>query len=99
MAEIASAFLVSESAMEQRITRAKRRIGEAGIAFTTPGAAERADRLGVVAAMLYLLFNEGYSASGGDAQIRQPLCDEAIRLARLLLPARLLKPRPSSPSS
>lgn len=85
VAEIASAFLVSESAMEQRITRAKRRIGEAGIAFTTPGAAERADRLGVVAAMLYLLFNEGYSASGGDAQIRQPLCDEAIRLARLLL--------------
>ncbi|MFN3400145.1 MAG: RNA polymerase sigma factor [Ferrovibrio sp.] len=85
VAEIASAFLVSESAMEQRITRAKRRIAEADIAFATPGAADRAERLGVVAAMLYLLFNEGYSASGGDALIRQPLCAEAIRLARLLL--------------
>lgn len=85
VAEIASAFLVSESAMEQRITRAKRRIAEAGTAFATPGAAERAERLGTVAAMLYLLFNEGYSASGGEAHIRQPLCEEAIRLARLLL--------------
>jgi RNA polymerase sigma-70 factor (ECF subfamily) len=85
VAEIASAFLVSESAMEQRITRAKRRIAEAGAAFATPGAAERSERLGVVAAMLYLLFNEGYAASGGDAHIRQPLCAEAIRLARLLL--------------
>jgi RNA polymerase sigma-70 factor (ECF subfamily) len=85
VAEIASAFLVSESAMEQRITRAKRRVGEAEIAFATPGAADRAERLGMVAAMLYLLFNEGYSASGGDAHIRQPLCAEAIRLARLLL--------------
>ncbi|PJI38694.1 RNA polymerase sigma factor [Ferrovibrio sp.] len=85
VAEIASAFLVSESAMEQRITRAKRRIGEAGTEFATPGAADRTERLGVVAAMLYLLFNEGYSASGGEAHIRQPLCNEAIRLARLLL--------------
>lgn len=85
VAEIASAFLVSESAMEQRITRAKRRIAEAGMEFATPGAVERAERLGTVAAMLYLLFNEGYSASGGEAHIRQPLCDEAIRLARLLL--------------
>lgn len=85
VAEIASAFLVSESAMEQRITRAKRRIAEAGTAFATPGAVERAERLGVVTAMLYLLFNEGYSASGGEAHIRKPLCDEAIRLSRLLL--------------
>lgn len=85
VAEIASAFLVSESAMEQRITRAKRRIAEAGTEFATPGAAERAERLGTVAAMLYLLFNEGYAASGGEAHIRAPLCDEAIRLARLLL--------------
>jgi RNA polymerase sigma-70 factor (ECF subfamily) len=85
VAEIASAFLVSDSAMEQRITRAKRRIAEAGTAFATPGAAERSERLGTVAAMLYLLFNEGYAASGGEALIRQPLCEEAIRLARLLL--------------
>jgi RNA polymerase sigma-70 factor (ECF subfamily) len=83
--EIARAFLVSESAMEQRITRAKRRVGEAEVPFETPGAPERAERLGAVAAMLYLLFNEGYSASGGEMHIRAPLCDEAIRLARLLL--------------
>lgn len=83
--EIARAFLVSESAMEQRITRAKRRIGAAGVPFETPGAAERAERLAVVAAMIYLLFNEGYSASGGEVHVRVPLCEEAIRLARLLL--------------
>jgi RNA polymerase sigma-70 factor, ECF subfamily len=83
--EIARAFLVSESAMEQRITRAKRRIAAADVPYETPGAVERAERLAAVAAMLYLLFNEGYSASGGDAHIRVPLCEEAIRLARLLL--------------
>jgi RNA polymerase sigma-70 factor (ECF subfamily) len=83
--EIARAFLVSESAMEQRITRAKRRVAEAQVPFETPGAIERAERLAAVAAMIYLLFNEGYSASGGDAHIRVPLCEEAIRLARLLL--------------
>ena len=83
--EIARAFLVSESAMEQRITRAKSRVGKADVAFATPGAVERAERLAAVAAMLYLLFNEGYSASGGEVHVRTPLCDEAIRLARLLL--------------
>ncbi len=83
--EIAKAFLVSESAMEQRITRAKRRIAEAGVAFETPGPVERSERLGTVAAMIYLLFNEGYSASGGEVHVRKPLCEEAIRLARLLL--------------
>jgi RNA polymerase sigma-70 factor (ECF subfamily) len=83
--EIAHAFLVSESAMEQRITRAKRRIAEAQVAYETPGAVERTERLAAVAAMIYLLFNEGYSASGGTAHIRVPLCQEAIRLARLLL--------------
>lgn len=85
VAEIAKAFLVGESAMEQRITRAKRRIAEAGVAFETPGPVERSERLGTVAAMIYLLFNEGYSASGGDVHVRKPLCEEAIRLARLLL--------------
>jgi RNA polymerase sigma-70 factor (ECF subfamily) len=83
--EIAHAFLVSESAMEQRITRAKRRIAEAQVPYEAPGAIERAERLGTVAAMIYLLFNEGYSASGGVAHIRASLCEEAIRLARLLL--------------
>jgi RNA polymerase sigma-70 factor (ECF subfamily) len=83
--EIARAFLVSESAMEQRITRAKRRVMTAGVPFETPGAANRAERLGAVAAMVYLLFNEGYSASGGEVHVRVLLCEEAIRLARLLL--------------
>jgi RNA polymerase sigma-70 factor, ECF subfamily len=83
--EIARAFLVSESAMEQRITRAKRHIATAQVPYETPGAIERAERVAAVAAMIYLLFNEGYSASGGDAHIRLPLCEEAIRLARLLL--------------
>ena len=83
--EIARAFLVGESAMEQRITRAKRRVGAANVAYETPGAAERAERLAAVAAMIYLLFNEGYAASGGEAHLRLPLCEEAIRLARLLL--------------
>jgi RNA polymerase sigma-70 factor, ECF subfamily len=83
--EIARAFLVSESAMEQRITRAKRRIAVADVPYATPGAVERAERVAAVAAMIYLLFNEGYAASGGSAHIRASLCEEAIRLARLLL--------------
>ncbi|HKS57881.1 MAG TPA: RNA polymerase sigma factor [Steroidobacteraceae bacterium] len=83
--EIASAFLVSEAAMEQRITRAKRAIGSAEVPFETPGAEARSDRLAAVAAMIYLVFNEGYSASGGNAHVRTSLCEEAIRLARLLL--------------
>lgn len=83
--EIARAFLVGERAMEQRITRAKRRIGAGHLPFETPGPVARAARLSAVAAMIYLLFNEGYSASGGEAHIRAPLCEEAIRLARLLL--------------
>lgn len=83
--QIARAFLVSETAMEQRITRAKGRIANADVPFETPGAVERAERLAAVAAMIYLIFNEGYSAGGGPAHPRAPLCDEAIRLARLLL--------------
>ncbi len=84
--QIARAFLVGEAAMEQRITRAKARIAKADIAFATPGAVERAERLAAVAAMIYLVFNEGYSAGGGAANDdRGALCDEAIRLARLLL--------------
>jgi RNA polymerase sigma-70 factor (ECF subfamily) len=82
---IARAFLVGESAMEQRITRAKAKVAAAGVAFETPGAVERAERLAAVAAMLYLVFNEGYTAPGDEADARAPLCDEAIRLTRLLL--------------
>ena len=83
--QIARAFLVGESAMEQRITRAKARIARADIPFEAPGAPERAERVSMVAAMIYLVFNEGYSASGDTSEIRAPLCEEAIRLARLLL--------------
>ncbi len=81
--QIARAFLVSEVAMEQRITRAKAKVGKAGLPFETPGAVERAERLAAVAAMIYLVFNEGYS--GGEEAARAALCGEAIRLARLLL--------------
>ena len=90
--QIARAFLVSEAAMEQRITRAKARVAEANVAFETPGAVERAERLSVVAAMIYLIFNEGYSAGGETANARAPLCEEAIRLGRLLL--RLFQSEP-----
>jgi RNA polymerase sigma-70 factor (ECF subfamily) len=83
--EIARAFLVTDVAMEQRITRAKKIVAAERIPFETPGAPERAERVSAVAAVLYLLFNEGYSATGGSAHVRVPLCDEAIRLARLLL--------------
>ena len=83
--QIARAFLVGEAAMEQRITRAKARIAKADIPFETPGAPERAERLTTVAAMIYLVFNEGYSATGEGAEERGQLCDEAIRLSRLLL--------------
>ncbi|MBR0718093.1 RNA polymerase sigma factor [Bradyrhizobium liaoningense] len=90
--QIARAFLVSEAAMEQRITRAKARIADADVPFEAPGAIERSERLAGVAAMIYLIFNEGYSASGDTAAIRKPLCEEAIRLARLLL--RLFQSEP-----
>ena len=83
--QAARAFLVTEAAMEQRITRAKARIAASDARYEIPGAPERAQRLAAVAAVLYLMFNEGYAATGGDALVREALCDEAIRLTRLLL--------------
>jgi len=83
--QIASAFLVSPAAMEQRITRAKRTIANVGVEFETPGAAERRARLTTVSTMIYLIFNEGYGSTPESAAAREPLADEAIRLARLLL--------------
>lgn len=83
VAQIARAFLVSDTAMEQRITRAKAKIGKAEVPFASPDAHERAERLSAVSAMIYLVFNEGYSA--GDGDYRQRLCGDAIRLGRLLL--------------
>ncbi|MBN9281612.1 MAG: sigma-70 family RNA polymerase sigma factor, partial [Hyphomicrobium denitrificans] len=90
VAQIARAFLVSDAAMEQRITRAKARIAKADVPFDAPGPIERSERLAAVATMIYLLFNEGYTAGGDPA--RASLCDEAIRLARLLL--RLFQTEP-----
>lgn len=83
--QIARAFLVGESAMEQRITRAKAKVAGARVAFETPSPADRSERVAAVAAMLYLVFNEGYSAGYEEQSARAPLCDEAIRLGRLLL--------------
>jgi len=83
--QIARAFLVGEAALEQRITRAKSRIAASAVPFDTPSPAERTARLGVVATMIYLLFNEGYSSTAESTALRKQLCEEAIRLARLLL--------------
>jgi RNA polymerase sigma-70 factor (ECF subfamily) len=82
--EIARAFLVPEPTMSQRIVRAKAKIRDAGIPYRVPREADLPDRLRPVLAVLYLIFNEGYAASSGDALVRDDLCDEAIRLGRLL---------------
>ncbi len=85
VAEIARAFVVTPDTMQRRISRAKERAGALATRLETPSLAERAERLSAVQTVIYLLFNEGYSASQGDEQIRHALCEEAIRLARLLL--------------
>ncbi len=84
VAQIAKAFLVGERAMEQRITRAKRKIKEAEVDFETPDTAARDTRLNTVSAMIYLVFNEGYTAAGDTRTPKLPLCEEAIRLGALL---------------
>jgi RNA polymerase sigma factor (sigma-70 family) len=82
--EIAAAFLVPEATMAQRISRAKRSIEEAGGRFQPPSGDDWRERLGAVLQVLYLIFNEGYAASGGPELQRAELADEAIRLARML---------------
>ena len=89
-AEIATAFLTSESTMAQRLVRAKGKIRDANIPYEVPRPAQLPERLPAVLATLYLVFNEGYLASSSDSLVRVDLADEAIRLARVLVvdPAR-----------
>src|SRR5579884_3805642 len=82
--EIARAFLVPEPTVAQRIVRAKRTLREAGVPFEVPGGAERAARLSSVLEVIYLVFNEGYTATAGDDWMRPALCEDALRLGRIL---------------
>jgi len=86
--EIARAFLSSEATIAQRIVRAKKTLSKAGLAYEVPRGAERQERLATVLEVIYLIFNEGYSATAGDELIRPSLCAEALRLGRIV--ARLM---------
>lgn len=82
--EIARAYLVPESTVSQRIVRAKRTLSDAHVPFEVPREAERANRLASVLEVIYLIFNEGYSATAGEDWMRPALCEEALRLGRIL---------------
>ncbi|MGA5555793.1 RNA polymerase sigma factor [Streptomyces lavendulocolor] len=82
--EIARAFLVPEATVAQRIVRAKRSLARAGVPFEVPGGRDRAARLASVLEVIYLIFNEGYAATAGDHWLRPGLCEDALRLVRVL---------------
>ncbi len=83
-AEIARAFLVAEPTLAQRLVRAKRTLAEARVPIEVPGAGERPERLASVLEVIYLIFNEGYSATAGEDWLRPALCEDALRLGRVL---------------
>ena len=82
--EIARAFLISEPTVAQRIVRAKRTLSDANVPFEVPRGAELAERLSSVLAVVYLIFNEGYAATAGDDWMRPALCEDALRLGRII---------------
>jgi RNA polymerase sigma-70 factor, ECF subfamily len=92
--EVARAFLVAEPAMAKRLVRAKRKIADAGIAYRVPEEEELPHRMPSVLASVYLIFNEGYAATAGEALVRRELCAEAIRLGRLLVELMPGQPEP-----
>jgi RNA polymerase sigma-70 factor (ECF subfamily) len=92
--EVARAFLVAEPAMAKRLVRAKRKIADAGIAYRVPEEDELPHRMPSVLASVYLIFNEGYAATAGEALVRRELCAEAIRLGRLLVELMPGRPEP-----